>query len=175
MKFRLHPALAGAEMRKLCIDKDGVAHVLTDRGMARLFGDVLAADRSFRPLAGKVAKVIALSRAGDLYLLFDDGWLSNAEAGAPGARFSRPGAFDQIAVDNSTNLVLTAPWDLSAPARRPGRLPARRTAARCKNRRPRPTATRRPRPSPAGWIHPKSARSMHRDDRPPHLPRTKSG
>ena len=109
VKFRLHPDLAGAEMRKLCIDKDGVVYVLTDRGVARLFGDVLAADRSFRPLAGKVAKDIALSRAGDLYLLFDDGWLSNAEAGAPGARFARPGAFDQIAVDSSTNLVLTAP------------------------------------------------------------------
>jgi len=150
VKFRLHPDLAGAEMRKLCIDKDGVVHVLTDRGLTRLFGDMLAADRSFRPLAGKIAKDIALSRAGDLYHLFDDGWLSNAEAGAPGARFARPGAFDQIAVDSSTNLVLAAPWDLSARARRPSRLPAGRTAARCKNRRPRPTATRRPRPSPAG-------------------------
>ena len=68
-----------------------------------------------------------------------------------------------------------APCDLSAPARRKSRLPAGRTAARCKNRRPRPTATRRPRPSPAGWIHPKSARSTLPDDGPRHLPRTKSG
>jgi hypothetical protein len=61
------PELAQAAFRKLCLDRNGVAYVLTDQGVARVFGQTLALDRSFRPLAGRVARDVALGSRGDLY------------------------------------------------------------------------------------------------------------
>jgi hypothetical protein len=52
-QFPAEGELAGATMKKVHVNKDGIVYVLTDRGMARLFGNRLALDRSFRPLIGK--------------------------------------------------------------------------------------------------------------------------
>jgi hypothetical protein len=73
--------LTNAVFRKLCIDKDGVTYVLTDKGVARAFDDQLALDRSFRPLTGVVVRDIALGPTGDLYYLLEDRWLSNGDNG----------------------------------------------------------------------------------------------
>jgi len=77
---RIHHAseLTNAIFKKLCIDKENTVYVLTDKGVARMFDDTLAPDKSYRPLAGKIAKDIALTPQGDLAYQFDDGWLSNA-------------------------------------------------------------------------------------------------
>ena len=71
------PELANAIFKKLCVDKENTVYVLTDKGAARIFDNTLALDKSYRPLAGKIAKDIALTRQGDLAYRFDDGWLSN--------------------------------------------------------------------------------------------------
>ena len=76
------PELAGAQFKKLRIDRDGVVFVLTDKGVARLFEQQLALDRSFRPLSDLKALDI-IDHQGDLYYLFDDRLLSNGKAGEP--------------------------------------------------------------------------------------------
>ena len=80
---RIHhtPELTNASFKKLCVDKENTVYVLTDKGVARTFDNTLALDRSFRPLAGKIAKDIALTPDGDLAYRFEDGWLSNGRNG----------------------------------------------------------------------------------------------
>jgi hypothetical protein len=76
---RIHhaPELTNAVFKKVCVDKENIVYVLTSKGVARVFDDTLALDNSYRPLAGKLAKDIALTPQGDLAYWFDDGWLSN--------------------------------------------------------------------------------------------------
>jgi hypothetical protein len=81
VRIRLAPELSNAAYKKLCVDKNNVVYVLTDKGVARVFDDTLALDKSFRPLAGRIAKDIALTPQGDLAYRFDDGWLSNGAYG----------------------------------------------------------------------------------------------
>lgn len=81
---RIHHAseLTNTVFKKLCVDKENTVYVLTDKGVARIFDHTLALDRSYRPLAGKIAKDIALTPQGDLAYRFDEGWLSNGDSGA---------------------------------------------------------------------------------------------
>jgi hypothetical protein len=76
---RIHqaPELTNATFKKLCVDNENIVYVLTSKGVARVFEDTLALDKSYRPLAGKIAKDIALTPQGELAYRFDDGWLSN--------------------------------------------------------------------------------------------------
>jgi hypothetical protein len=80
---RIHhaPEFTNATFKKLCVDKENVVYVLTDKGVARMFESTLALDKSYRPLAGKIAQDIALTPQGDLAYRFDDGWLSNGANG----------------------------------------------------------------------------------------------
>jgi hypothetical protein len=80
---RIHHAsdLTNAVFKKVCVDKDNVVYVLTDKGVARVFDDTLAIDNSYRPLAGRIARDIALTPHGDLAYRFDDGWLANGPDG----------------------------------------------------------------------------------------------
>lgn len=82
IKFSLTPELQGAVCQRLAIDRNGIVYVLTDRGLARLFGDTLALDKSYRPLAGKRPVEIALGQ-GHLFCLYPDRLLANDEAGKP--------------------------------------------------------------------------------------------
>jgi len=91
------PELTNAAFRKLCVDKENVVYVLTDKGVARVFDDRLALDRSYRPLAGKVPLDITVSPEGDLYYLFEDRWLSNGRNGLEAGTFKR-GEFTAIKV-----------------------------------------------------------------------------
>jgi hypothetical protein len=81
VRIRHAPELTNAVFTRLCVDKENVVYVLTDKGVARVFDDTLALDKSYRPLAGKIAKEIALTPQGDLAYRFDDGWLSNGANG----------------------------------------------------------------------------------------------
>src|ERR1051326_4847797 len=74
--------LSNANFKKLCLDKENTVYVLSDKGVARVFDNTLALDRSYRPLAGKVAQDIALTPSGDLAYRFADGWVSNGGNGA---------------------------------------------------------------------------------------------
>jgi hypothetical protein len=76
---RIHhaPELTNATYKRLCVDKEDVVYVLTDKGVARVYEDTLALDRSYRPLAGRVPSDIALTPEGDVAYRFEEGWLSN--------------------------------------------------------------------------------------------------
>src|SRR5436190_722717 len=75
------PELTHAVFKKLCIDKENTVYVLTDKGVARVYDGTLALDKSYRPLAGKLATDIALTPRGDLAYRFADAWLSNGANG----------------------------------------------------------------------------------------------
>jgi len=103
------PDLQGATFERLAINRDGIVYVLTDRGVARVFDDLLTPDRSFRPLAGRRALALT-EHEGKVYYLFPDGYLSNDDAGKPFQRWQTRddprGVFRSIAVaDNGTILV----------------------------------------------------------------------
>src|SRR4051812_21416380 len=93
--------LAGATMRKVHVNKDGIVYVLTDRGMARLFGNKLALDHSFRPLVGKkiLNSTIAGGRfgRGDLFYLLEDELVSNDFANGYAVKVPSK-TFDKVAV-----------------------------------------------------------------------------
>ncbi|MBN8248487.1 MAG: hypothetical protein J0L84_13735, partial [Verrucomicrobia bacterium] len=122
VRIRTAPGLSNAVFRKVCVDKENVVYVLTDRGLARVWEDVLALDRSFRPLAGRIPKDITVSPAGDLFYLFEDGWLSNGQNGRPGGPV-KPGAFDRIAVGASNEIWLSGPGTIVRAAGDAGPLP----------------------------------------------------
>src|SRR5262249_44003467 len=82
---RIHSALelTNATFKKLLVDKENTVYVLTDKGVARIFDSTLALDRSYRPLAGKIPRSLALTPDGDLAYQFEDsGWLSNGRSGS---------------------------------------------------------------------------------------------
>ena len=101
VQFATSPDLQGAEFRKLAINRDGIVHVLTDRGLARLFENTLALDRSFRPLAGLRPRDISL-QAGELFHLYDDRFLANGWAGKVKAHLP-DGQFQKFAVSVTTS------------------------------------------------------------------------
>lgn len=77
VRIQTAPELAGARFKKVCIDKENTVYVLTDKGVARVYEQTLALDRSYRPLAGRLALDIGLTKRGNLAYRFDEGWLSN--------------------------------------------------------------------------------------------------
>jgi hypothetical protein len=79
--IRCAAELTNASFKKVRVDKENVVYVLTSQGVARVFDDTLALDKSFRPLAGKRAEDIALTPRGDLAYRFENGWLSNGADG----------------------------------------------------------------------------------------------
>jgi len=102
---RIHhaPELNGVLFQKILIDQENTVYVLTAKGVARVYDDTLALDRSYRPLAGRIARDLALTPGGDLAYRFDEGWLANAAdggavveaqliaAGPPSAPTAKPG------------------------------------------------------------------------------------
>jgi hypothetical protein len=108
VKYRLNSNVAGVKFLKLLVNRDDVAYVLTDRGVARVFGEELALDRSFRPLGTLIPLDLALSPEGDLYYLFADRWLSNGKSGLPKGHLPA-GTFTRIAVGGNGTVWLAGP------------------------------------------------------------------
>jgi hypothetical protein len=102
-QFALPRDLKGAA-KKLCVDRDDIVYILTSKGVARLFGDRIALDQSYRPLADKIARDITVSN-GKLYYLFDDEIVCNRDAGKFVIKLDTP--YDNLAV-NSLGEVLLA-------------------------------------------------------------------
>jgi hypothetical protein len=69
--------LTNALFKKVRVDKENTVYVLTDKGVARVYDNTLALDKSYRPLAGKIASDIALTPQGNLAYRFETRWLSN--------------------------------------------------------------------------------------------------
>src|SRR4051812_4601923 len=93
-QFPAEGELVGATMKKVHVNKDGIVYVLTDRGMARLFGNKLALDRSFRPLNGKKIFDSAVIN-GEVAYLLEDALISNGFAGTNSIALP-PSQFSQI-------------------------------------------------------------------------------
>ncbi len=111
VRTELAPELQGTGFQRLALDHNGVAYVLTDKGVARLFDHRLALDLSFRPLAGRLARDITLL-GGNLYYLFDDEMLSNAHAGVPFARLPA-GVYRHFALAADGTVLLSGATNLA--------------------------------------------------------------
>lgn len=105
LHHKIAPELAGAHFSKLLIDREGVAYVLTDRGVARLFNDTLALDQSFSPLKGTVPLDLALDPEGHLFYLYPGKALSNGRAGKFVQRLPE-GAFSRLALAGGGGLLV---------------------------------------------------------------------
>lgn len=105
VRYQMSPELDGAAFLKLLVNRDGIVYVLTDRGVARVFEDKVALDRSFRPLAGLKPRDLTL-QGGELIYLFADRFLANGWAGKVKEHLPE-GRFDRLAMadDGATLLV----------------------------------------------------------------------
>jgi hypothetical protein len=106
-EFRAEGELAGATLKKVHVNKDGVVYVLTDRGMARLFEKKLALDQSFRPLIGKKILDSTLSR-GEIFYLLEDRLLCNGFAGTYAVKVPT-NRFDRVAVADNGKALVSGP------------------------------------------------------------------
>lgn len=102
VRFQVSPELNGADYRKVLVNRDGIVYVLTDRGVARVFDQTVALDRSFRPLADLKPRDLAL-QGGELLYLHEDRFLANGWAGkvkehVPAGRYDRFARADDGAV-----------------------------------------------------------------------------
>lgn len=131
VRIRHAPELTNAVFKKLCVDKENVMYVLTDKGVARVFDDTLALDRSYRPLAGKVPLDLTVSPEGDLFYLFEDQWMSNGRNGKPsGPAKAAPGARLSVEAGGTVRVTTEAAAPLFARSGTPGsELTARRPMA----------------------------------------------
>ncbi len=103
-KFPLPPELRGQATR-LAIDRDGIVYILTSKGIARLFDDRIALDRTYRPIADKVPVGIAVQNE-ELYYLYPNELLSNRRAGKFVQKLTN--TFEQFAVNNRGDALLYA-------------------------------------------------------------------
>src|SRR4051812_50212873 len=75
-QFPAEGELAGATMKKVHVNKDGIIYVLTDRGMARLFGNRLAGGRGFCPFFWK--KIFGFGeRRGGVFFFLEEALICN--------------------------------------------------------------------------------------------------
>ena len=108
-QFALPDELRGTA-RQLAVDQDGIVYLLTDKGVARLFDDRVALDRSYRPLAGKIATDL-ITVQGRLYYLFPEEVVSNRRAGKLVHKLST--AFETFAVNEAEEVLLASRTGLS--------------------------------------------------------------
>jgi hypothetical protein len=110
-QYRSDPALAEAAYQRLVVDREDRVFVLTDQGVCRLFGGRLVRDRSYRPLADRVAHDLCLAR-GEVFYLFDTEFLSPAFNGKPLATLP-PGDYRHFAVGPDLSALLVGPTNVT--------------------------------------------------------------
>lgn len=104
VRYEHRPELGGATFQKLRLNRDGIAYLLTDRGVSRAFDTVVAHDRSFRPLADLRPRDITTCQ-GELYYLYEDRFLANDGAGKVKGLLPK-GAFSTFAVADNREVLL---------------------------------------------------------------------
>ena len=91
---------------KLAVDKDDNIHVLANDGMYRISGNNLVKDRLYTSLAGKIPVDIAVQETtGYLYYLYNDHFLSNANAGIPYGKIP-DGVYTKLSVNDKGDVFL---------------------------------------------------------------------
>jgi hypothetical protein len=103
-KFPLPPELRGQATR-LAIDRDGIIYVQTSKGVARLFDDKVALDRTYRPLVDKVPVDMTVENS-ELYYLFPNELLSNRRAGKFAQKLTN--TFEHFAINTRGDALLYA-------------------------------------------------------------------
>jgi hypothetical protein len=94
---------------KVAVDYDNLVYVLTDKGLFWLFEDELIPDIRFRSLEGKrPVDIFVQEESGYLYYLYEDHFLSNAQAGKPYGAFSA-GRYNQFGVNAQGIVLLLGP------------------------------------------------------------------
>jgi len=111
VKLTANAELAGAEFRKVAVNRDGIVYVHTGRGVARLFENTLGLDHSFRPLAALQPRDVAM-QSGELFYLYEDQFLANAWAGKVKVRLPS-GRFEKLAVAENGTALLAGPTNVA--------------------------------------------------------------
>ena len=111
VKYTSGPELQGAAFDRLAVNRDGIAYVLSDKALARVFDNRLTRDDTFRPLVGLLPRDIALQH-GHLYYLYDDQFLSNDDAGKSFARLPS-GVYRRLAVAEDFSVLFAGPTNLA--------------------------------------------------------------
>jgi len=107
IKYTTPQELEGKTLRKVVINYDDIVYVLAENGLYRVLEDQLIRDISYRPLADKIPVDICIQEeTGYLYYLYQDRFLTNAQAGKPYALLPSEN-FTLLAV-NRNGSVLTA-------------------------------------------------------------------
>ncbi|GAB2990984.1 hypothetical protein GCM10027284_04590 [Cyclobacterium sediminis] len=106
VKYKLNEDIKGATMQKIVVDYDNNVFVLSNKGLLRGFGDVLAKDNLYSPLSKRVPVDICLQEKTQyIYYLYDDKWLTNAYAGVPYGNLKK-GKHKKIAVSADGTVYL---------------------------------------------------------------------
>lgn len=120
VQYQVPVALKGALLKKVVVDYNDNAYVLTNRGLYRTHEKQLVKDLRYSPLAQKNPVDIAIQEStGYLFYLYDNKWLTNAYAGVPYGNLPK-GKYDQFAVSAEGTILLAGPS--SAALFRDGRL-----------------------------------------------------
>lgn len=113
VKFAPGPELKGAELKKVLVDYNNIAYVLSDQGVLRVSGESLVKDLRYTPLAAKVPVDIAIQEsAGHLYYLYADKVLTNGYAGVPYKNLPA-GKYSLLAVDRTGRILLAGSSEVS--------------------------------------------------------------
>ncbi|ULQ54145.1 hypothetical protein [Flavihumibacter fluvii] len=98
VKYSLPEALKGTPLKKVVVDYNDIAYVLTPKGVYRTDEKGLVKDQRYTPLADKIPVDISIQEgSGHLFYLYADKWLTNGYAGVPYGVFPK-GKFEQLAV-----------------------------------------------------------------------------
>lgn len=107
IKYSLSTAMKGSILKKVVVDYNDNAYVLTDHGLCRINETELVKDLRYRPLANRVPLDVTIQEStGYLYYLYDDCFLSNEDAGIPYGKLP-PGQYDQMTVNAQGDVLLT--------------------------------------------------------------------
>lgn len=107
IQYRNAASLKDALLRKVVVDYNDNALVLTSDGVYRTQDDRLVKDLRYSPLAARIPRDLAIQEgSGNVYYLYDDKWLTNSHAGIPYGKVPER-EFDRLAINAAGTVLLT--------------------------------------------------------------------
>lgn len=110
VKYKVSDEFLAATPKKVVVDYNDAVYILTNQGVFKEFPDnVVAKDNSYASIASKNPIDITTREAsGELYYLYQDGFLSNAFAGRIGVSFDKSKSYEMFAVNAAGEVLLLA-------------------------------------------------------------------
>lgn len=106
VKYHPDQEIQGSILKKVVVDDNDVVYVLTSNGLCRTNGQKIVKDLRYRPLADRIPLDVAIQEhTGYLYYLYQNSFLSNADAGKPYGNLPE-GRYNKIAVAADGNILL---------------------------------------------------------------------